>query len=820
MAWRPYLDIQIVQHERHPERGIPRYATEFSRALLAADVPVAALALNPHLPVPDHFPPALARAPQLAWNTVGALQRAVDAGPTLYHLLGPFEAGEPVRPWLPLNIARSDVPFVVTVYDLIPEVMGFMPGVREQRFHRIRGRLLRRADLLLAISEQTRHDVIEQLGVPEDRVVVVGAGGSERFRPAEPDRPPAAILREHLPMIDRPFVFTVSAWEPRKNTELLIDAFATLPGHVRDALQLVIACNLPPEGEAQWRQQARQRGLAERDVVFTGFVPDAVLRALYQHTELFVFPSRYEGFGLPVLEAARCGAPAVVADAPGLREVLDWAPATFDPDDAAGLTALIERGMTDRAFRSKLVEVAAKTARRHTWERVAQRTVAAYERLDRPIRRRRARPTMRVALVGPFPPVRTGIARYNRDVAEHLAQHCELDCFVDAGDWSHDDISHEASSERIQAVGPRRPLDSAARWLPAHALGLRIDPARYDAVLYAIGNSWFHHDTLSLARRFPGIVWLHDVDLTGLYITYAHRLLARNGGGPEAVAMFRDVLGRYGARAPKFELTETDRRWTMYEPYRLSGMRFSLELARDARACLVASERARAMLEFDAGPPDLLPPVHILPLAIPDVRPRADASASPPVVVSLGRQDLEAKQPETVLEALAVVRRTRPARLAFVGAIRPELAAHLVRRAEELGVVDAVEIAGYVEDDEYGRRLDEATCAVQLRSSSANGEGSAAVDDAIAAGLPVITNIVSCLDLPAGTVQLVSSDATARDVAAEILRVLDSDEHRRRLSDSALAYARTWTFADMTARLLEIIEATRTGRWQQQPLTA
>jgi glycosyltransferase involved in cell wall biosynthesis len=820
MSWRPYLDIQVVQHQRHPERGIPRYAAEFSRALIAADVPVAALAINPHLPVPDHLPLGLADAPQLGWNTVGALRRAAESGPTLYHLLGPFEAGEPVRPWLPLNVVTAEIPFVVTVYDLIPEVLGFMPGHREQRFHRIRGRLLRRADLLLALSDQTRHDVVEQLGVPEHRVAVVGAGGSEIFRLPTADESPAAILRQHLPMIERPFLFTLSAWEPRKNTELLIDAFARLPSDTRDQLQLLIACSLPPEGHAQWRGRARQRGLGDSDVVFTGFVPDVVLRALYQRTELFVYPSRYEGFGLPVVEAARCGAPAVVADAPGLKEVLDWEPARFDPDDADGLAELIERGVSDAEFRTRLHDAASEAARRHTWERVAERTVAAYERLERPVRRRRARRSPRVALVGPFPPVRTGIARYNEEVATHLLELCELDCFVDSCDWTPADVDHEAPTTRVQAVGARRPIDSRARWLPARALGLRIDPARYDAVLYSIGNSWFHHDTLSLARRFPGIAWLHDVDLTGLYITYARRLLAREREASAAVALFRDVLDRYGARAPGLPITESETGWATYEPYRRADIRFTLELARDAAAGVVTSERARRMLEFDAGPRELLPPVHVLPLAVPARARHRDPDIDPPWVVTIGRQDLEAKQPEAVLEAMATVVRARPARLALVGAIRPELQAHLVRKADELGIGDVFEVTGHVDDREYRRRLDEASCAVQLRRSSTNGEGSAAVNDALGVGLAVVTNIMSCRELPAGTVQLVAPEARPSDIAREILRVLEDETHRRALGRAGAAYGSMWTFEHVTERLLEIIDETRTERSQRRPKSA
>ena len=280
------------------------------------------------------------------------------------------------------------------------------------------------------------------------------------------------------------------------------------------------------------------------------------------------------------------------------------------------------------------------------------------------------------------------------------------------------------------------------------------------------------------------------------------------------------MLDRYGARAPGVPITESLGEWALYEPYRRAGIHFTLELARDAAACLVTSERGARMLEFDAGPSELLPPVHVLPLAVPHRSRRRESDPGTPCVVSLGRQDLEAKQPEIVLEAMAVVLRARRVRLALVGPVRPEMAAQLSRRAAELGIADAVEITGFVDDGEYQRRLEEAACAIQLRRSVAAGEGSAALNDAIAVGLPVITNITSCRELPADTVELVPWDASPRDIASEILRVLDDQAHRRRLSAAATAYSEAWSFENMTARLLEIIAATRTQRWELQQQTA
>jgi glycosyltransferase involved in cell wall biosynthesis len=798
---RPYLDIQTVQSRGFFERGIPRFTTQLSLALLRSGAPVAGLGLNPNQPYPTHLPPELARAAQLTWNTAAALEDAQRDGPILYHVMSPFERPDLRPSALPKHVLGTGIPIVCQVYDLIPDVTGALtPGSDGERFHRIRNRLLVDADFLLALSEQTRRDVIDLLNFDPDRIAVVGAATSDYFRPpAEGERPRELIARE-LPRVTRPFVLTVSAWLPHKNTELLLEAFAQLPRDLRRSLQLVVVCTLPAEGLISWEAHAASVGLARDEVVFTGFVPESVLRALYQTTELCVYPSRYEGFGLPVLEAARCGSLTITSDRSPLPEVLDWEPATFDPDDAAALAEMIEQGLVDTGFRAGLRDAAEKAVRRHTWDRVARRTLAAYDRVEPRRSRRRRSHRPRLALVGPFPPVRTGVARYNLEVANRLAERCELDCFVDACDWVHEDILHEMPSSRVQAVGPRRPAGSSAGWFPGRALGRTVDPGRYDAVVYTIGNSWFHHDTLTVARRCPGIVWFHDVDLVGLYITYAQRLLADDP--PAAVALFRDVLARYGPRAPEVSVTLADERWAGYEPYRRSGLRLAIELACDARMSIVTSQLARKLLEFDAGPLAPLAPIELLPLGVPRRPPAHPPDEPPPLVVTLGREE-DVKQRETIVDAIAILNRERPVRLAVVGEIRPDHRARLQRRIDMHQLGALVDVTGFVDDREYRNRVDSAACAVQLREHS-KGEGSAAVGDALAAGIPVITNIPSCLELPAGTVEPVGAGAGADAIARELERILDEPDRRERLRDGALRYARSWSIDDVTSRLIEI----------------
>ena len=224
-----------------------------------------------------------------------------------------------------------------------------------------------------------------------------------------------------------------------------------LPHDVRTGLQLVIVCQLPASVEATLADRCLARGLTPgRDVVFTGYVPDRVLRAMYQAAELFVCPSLYEGFGLPVLEAARCRCPSITSDRSSLPEVLSFPPATFAPDPEA-MAAAIDRALTDESFRSELVAAGDRAVLRHSWDKVASRTVAALERLAPVLRRQPTRPPpLRVAIVGAGSSVPT-------EVIEAIAERAVLERF------------------ETRAAVARRP---SIRCLPAVGLWTHVQPGR------------------------------------------------------------------------------------------------------------------------------------------------------------------------------------------------------------------------------------------------------------------------------------------------------------------------------------------------------
>lgn len=784
---RIYIDLQAAQSVAHAERGIARYSIELTRALLRAGAPVAAIGLSPHLPSPRGLPDDVASSPLLTQRTAASITRASGANPLAYQVMSPIELELPPLRTIPESAMQRADAFVAVVYDLIPLVFPdrYLVDPHLRRRYLARLDLLRRADLLLAISEHTRRDVIAHLGVDAARVVTIGGGVAEHFHPRRADEDPRVDLRAAIPAIDRPFVLTVSGWDWRKNTENLIRAFAALPAGVRRELQLVVACAVPPEGASAWRDEARRAGIGEGQFVITGYVDENLLRSLYQRASLFVFPSRYEGFGLPVAEAARCGAPVLTSDTSSLPEILDLPQSTFPPDDVDAIGAAIERALTDEDLRAELRAAGGFAAAAHTWDHVAQRTIAAYEHLEervlQPSRSRRRPMRLRVGFVGPLPPVESGIAIYNRRLLEALHEDIDVHVFVDG------------------TLDAERP-EADVRVYPVAALDDGLDPYDYDVLVHTIGNNIFHVRSFELARRHPGVLWLHDVSLVGLHLEWANWQQRTGRTSVDTLSLIREELVReYGTAVPLDELLQHP---FSHRPFAKHGVLLSAGLVRAARHVIVNSSVAARMVEADARRP---PSLTVLPLAVPSRSTHATHAAPVPrprpLVVALGVVH-EVKRPDVLIHALA---RVHPrSDLVFVGPCGDD-AETLVREAIDTAALEGrVTITGFVDEREYERWLEQADCVVQLRDVSF-GESSATVNDAIAAGVPVVTSIASCADLPADVVELVPPDVSSADLAKVITTILNDSDRRAAMQVAEAKYAAEWTFERVASELATVV---------------
>jgi glycosyltransferase involved in cell wall biosynthesis len=264
---------------------------------------------------------------------------------------------------------------VVTVHDL---ALLRQPGLGTSALRRLIGRVrrsVRDARRVIADSECTKRDLRALLGVPEEKIRVVALACDERFRPQPRETARARIAERYD--LGAPYLLHVGTLEPRKNLERLVRAYARLRRVRRDAPLLALA-GPPGWGEAALRRAIAEAGMGEF-VRLIGRVPPDDLVALYAAAELFVFPSLYEGFGLPLLEAMACGVPAVASSAGALPELAGDAAHLVDPLDEAALGEAMLAVLADPARRSELRDRGLRRAAGFTWDRCARETLAVYE---------------------------------------------------------------------------------------------------------------------------------------------------------------------------------------------------------------------------------------------------------------------------------------------------------------------------------------------------------------------------------------------------------------------------------------------------------
>jgi glycosyltransferase involved in cell wall biosynthesis len=272
---------------------------------------------------------------------------------------------------------KPDQSMVITVHDMAVYRCPRYQPLKTLAVHRtILPRLVRRGCLIATVSESSRHDIIHYLGVPEERVRVVYGGVSEIFRPPSGVERllDATVLQSHG--IHFPYVLSVGTLEPRKNHPRLVRAFASLVAQEKLPHHLVLA-GATGWRDAELRNQIEATGLGNRIHVL-GYVPTGHLPSLYRGAEAFAYPSLYEGFGLPVLEAMACGTPTLISTDPALIEVAGQGTAVAaDPgssdDIASGLWRLLRGGGVD-ALRGNGIA----RAREFSWERCAAEMFRLY----------------------------------------------------------------------------------------------------------------------------------------------------------------------------------------------------------------------------------------------------------------------------------------------------------------------------------------------------------------------------------------------------------------------------------------------------------
>ena len=360
--------------------GIGRFVRSLVAALGTIDHETKYLLLHaapngatvPSFPAGPNFRRRNLRLPQryldIVWQRLG-LPLPVDT------LTGPVDLFHSPDFVLPPVRARS----LLTVHDLAFLLHPECADARLRAYlERAVPRSVARADFVVADSENTRRDVIRLLSAPPDKVEVVYGGVDPSFRPVD-DQDRLAALRQHLGLGAAPFILAVGVIEPRKNLNRLFAAFQRLRDRRAVPHKLVIV------GRRGWLWEdilAQAESSPWRDeIIFPGFVPEGELATLYSAADVLAFPSLYEGFGLPILEAMACGTPVVASNTSSLPEVVGEAGLLVDPLNTDELAAALELALLDEPLRTRLRQRGLARAAQFNWPTAARSLLRVYRRL-------------------------------------------------------------------------------------------------------------------------------------------------------------------------------------------------------------------------------------------------------------------------------------------------------------------------------------------------------------------------------------------------------------------------------------------------------
>lgn len=749
------------------------------------DTPIVPLLYGPGLPDPD---------PRAALNRVVAenLHRL-----DVFLTLNPFDNLPRYEPPAPLVGGPA---MACVVHDLVPLIFPdlYLKTDDHSKPYYNKTISLKRYDLILTNSECTRRDVARFLGVPDARVVRIGgAVDQERYWP-ESRGTLDATTRQVLNRlgIRSDFILCIAGGDEHKNVRELIDSFALLPAHLRETHQLVVASPMPGEVVESYHHRARLRGVDDR-LLLAGEIDADALRTLYQRCAVFACPSRYEGLGLPLLEALQCGAPVVAGDNSAQRETIGDAGLLAPADEPDAFSKAIIRVLEDAPLNASLRDRGPKQAARFNREDAAQLALNALDNLAR--RRRPSRP--RLAVVSPYPPKRSGIADYALRLVDALSPRYSIE------------LVHEEGYIPEPGLDARR-----AHCVRARMFARRARVLGYRGILYQMGNSFYHGSIYDLLSETPGIVTLHDFNLAAFQFWKAHK----EGAGLEDFR--RELAHNYPDRpellGPKL-LDWATEPGGLQEACSRRQLHMNRRVFENAEAVIVHSpwcleQVRRGMPEFAERTVVVrlgAQPVTIDPAERLATRARFGLPENALLFGGFGILTQGKMYDEAIRAFHAIADEFPGAMLVFVGADWENGQGAQVSRS--LGRADRIRFFGRQPDADFEALVRAADIGVMLRRPPTYGETSAALLDVMRHGLPaIVTDVATFSDYPNDVVRKVRWESEGMDGLIAAMRELASNASRREaLGSAAQAFvAANATWPHVAECYAEVIERVHDAR--------
>ena len=654
-----------------------------------------------------------------------------------------------------INSSQQNYKNAVICYDLIPLLIPekYLTNTTSESTYKSKIAELEKSDLILTISQSSKNEALQNLSLKHDtQVENILADADQHFRPTIISKEQKQEILAKF-KINNDFVMYTGGIDYRKNIEGLITAFALIPEQHRKTHSLVIVCNISNDQRKQLEKVAKDHDLHEGELILTGFVTDKELLMLYNLCKLFVFPSLHEGFGLPILEAMRCGKAVIGSNASSIPEVIGLDQALFAPNNPKEIADKITLLLTDDEIRQQFEQHSLQQAKQFSWDKSGKKAIQAFEKLinKQPIIKKKQEKTdtrkLKLAFVTPLPPEKTGIAYYTADLLPELNKFYQIDIIS-----PQKTIDPNCLGQIHQTHDPE--------WFKTHY-------KQYDRIIYNMGNNDdFHAYMVTLLEVIPGVVVLHDFFLNNMFRHFKNLPLT--------------LYKSYG--------------YSSLNRYLTAPCPTNLTILQDSLSLIMHSKYCQNLIEQHYGPHNkqsyvinLLKNNNTDKTDVKKIKIELGLPEDSFIISSFGILGLT-KYNHLCLDAFlqSSLIKQNHVYLIFVGHACDDYKRLLSKKIKQFKVGHRIKITGWTTETAYKKYLAITDMAIQLRQNS-NGETSGTVLDCMGNNIPIIVNAVgSMAEIPDDCVKLLNQQFTTAELSDYIEQLYLNDGLREKLQTNAL----------------------------------
>lgn len=638
----------------------------------------------------------------------------------ILHVFSAFEGYPSNLPVINPYLERLNSMLYTTIYDFIP--LHYPEHYLADQKYKINYyknlKTIYDSDILFSDSLSTRADAINLLGINPNKVIHIGGGISDSFYKIENLSPNIVEKIKKKYNIDGRFVLYTGGIDFRKNIERSIAAFSKIERSILSDLFYVIVCQINELDRKRLSEFAKSHGV-ENNVVFTGYIPDEDLNILYNCCDGFVYPSLIEGFGLPVLEAMKCGAPVIGSNSSSIAELIEDDNYMFDPTNENEITTLITKLMTDSQFRSKSVVHSLEKSKQFSWTETTKKILDTYKSLQNDIVTKKSKNHVykpRIAYFSPLPPKKSGISNYSASLLPLLSKYWDIDIFID--DYVCTD-PYLVANFNIYSYSEFEQFHKAYP---------------YDSIVYQVGNSENHVYMFDFIKKYPGVLILHDVYLGGVIYWITGRIGKLNEFIDEVIYSHGEKGEEMINKAQKNLITWDKLIWELQVNKRF--------LDNSTQILLHSNWDKENVLQSYPQFADKISLIHqFAPIRV-DADKAKDKkslgfSKNDFLICSFGFV-VSTKKIDSVIRNLKPFLEDNPnCKYVIVGEANDPYGQSVKGMIDDLGLAKNVIITGFLDDFTYQKYLNVCDLCISLRTN-ARGGTSAAVNHALGAGIPTI----------------------------------------------------------------------------------